>query len=64
MKLKQKIDWICRGYVDARERNPYKRSPDYPIEILQLCKEQAPEEVNLYWEGWMSGIIDNQEGGL
>ena len=59
MKLKEKINWINRGYADAREGVTYKRSPDYPIEILQLNNQQAPEEVGLYWEGWNTGIKDN-----
>ena len=76
MTLKQKINWIKRGYADAREHKFGKRAPDYdyvmvfngkevdiPADIaLGLCKEQAPEEVKLYREGWKSGILDNMRG--
>jgi len=58
VELKDKIAWIYRGYRDAKEETPYKRSPNYSEEILQLNDEQAPIEVKLYWEGWKAGIND------
>ena len=59
MNLRQQVDWILKGYYDAIERTPYKRAPAYPEEVLQLCKEQAPAEVGLYWQGWGAGVSDN-----
>ncbi len=58
MELKQRVKWIMAGYYDAIERIPYKRAPDHPEEVLQLCQEQAPLEVGLYWEGWNAGVND------
>ena len=59
MNLRQRVDWILKGYYDARKGTPYRRAPAYPEEVLQLCQEQAPPEVSLYWEGWGAGINDN-----
>ena len=52
-------DWLGCGYLDARERIPYKRAPDLPEEVLCLVPEQAPEEARAYWDGWNAGIRDN-----
>jgi len=58
MNLPQRVDWILKGYYDAIEQTPYKRAPAYPDEVLQLCQEQAPPEVGLYWQGWGAGVQD------
>ncbi len=68
---KEKVEIIVNGYADAIERTIGKRAPDCtgyqimtdeglidvdPDVVLGLCREQAPEEVTLYWDGVYAGF--------
>ena len=57
------IEWLKRGYADARDTRTegrtavYKRAPDTnppPVPDFAL-----PEEWQAYFEGWHAGIQDN-----
>lgn len=58
MELKDKIEWVKRGYADGWEGSPRKRAPQCHPDILCLTPEQAPEEVRIYWEGFYAGVKD------
>lgn len=57
LTLRQKADWIYRGYADAMERTIYKRSPgpDPP----ELPMEQMPDDWGCYFDGFYAGVNDN-----
>lgn len=74
MKPREKTNIFLCGYADGKENEPGKRAPKCeghtvtiitgekievdPETVLYLCKEQAPEEVSLYWDGFFAGIWD------
>jgi len=64
LDLKTVNFWIYQGYQDAREGTPYKRIPDYPVEVLKAPEEALPEDVKAYWEGWNAGVQDNARDAL
>ncbi len=60
LKGKEAMAYVLRGYKDAQEGEPYKRAPgDEPPE---LPLDMMPQEWQLYFDGWDTGIAEGVSG--